>query len=239
MNEQPLRVLVVDDEPQIRRFLRAALAGHSYRVVETGTGADALVKAATEHPHLVILDLGLPDTDGIDVLRRLREWSSMPVIVLSVRGREEDKIRALDEGADDYVTKPFNIGELLARVRAALRHHLRARTEEPVYRAGGLTVDLARRLVTMNGVEVKLAPKEYELLHQLVVHAGKVLTHQHLLREVWGPMYAGETHYLRVHIGTLRKKIEPDVARPRYITTEPGVGYRMVEGEESSSEEAK
>lgn len=231
MSDQPTRILVVDDEPQIRRFLRASLGGHGYRVLESASGADALVKAATEHPDLIILDLGLPDLDGLDVLRRVREWSAVPVIILSVRGREEDKVRALDDGADDYVTKPFNTAELLARVRAALRHQLRALVEDPIYRSDGLVVDLARRSVQLDGADVKLAPKEYDLLRQLVIHAGKVLTHQHLLREVWGPHYSRETHYLRVHIGTLRKKIERDPARPRHIITEPAVGYRMAEGE--------
>lgn len=227
MDEHPIRILVVDDEPQIRRFLRVSLASHGYRVYESASAADALVKVAAELPELIILDLGLPDRDGTEVIQRVREWSATPIIVLSVRGREEDKVRALDAGADDYVTKPFGVGELLARVRAALRHHLRSQAEEPVHRCGGLVVDLARRTVQSNGADVKLAPKEYDLLRQLVIHAGKVLTHQHLLREVWGPHFIGEVHYLRVHIGTLRKKIEADPSRPRHILTEPGVGYRL------------
>ncbi len=229
MKEIPIRILIVDDEPQIRRLLRATLTAHGYTTVEAASGAEALRMATTEHPELIILDLGLPDIDGTDVIRRVREWSSVPIIVLSVRSAEREKIDALDHGADDYVTKPFGAGELLARIRAALRHRLQAEASDPIYRNGGLVVDMARRVVTMDGEEVKLTPKEYELLRQLVIHAGKVLTHQHLLREVWGPTHVGETHYLRVFIGTLRGKIERDTARPRYIVTEPGVGYRMKE----------
>jgi len=236
MNDQtikavPVRVLVVDDEPQIRRFLRAALGGHQYHVIEASNGNDALVKIATEHPNIVILDLGLPDIDGVEVIRRTREWSAIPIIVLSVRGGESDKIEALDLGADDYVTKPFNVGELLARIRAALRHQLQSAVEEPVFRSGTLVVDLAKRLVIVKGEEVKLTPKEYELLRLLVMHAGRVLTHQYMLREVWGPPYMRETHYLRVYIGTLRNKIEQNPARPVHILTEPGVGYRLRDNE--------
>jgi two-component system, OmpR family, KDP operon response regulator KdpE len=165
--------------------------------------------------------------DGLDIIRRVREWSTIPVIVLSVRGREDEKITVLDGGADDYVTKPFNMGELLARIRAALRRRLQAEVEEPVFRSAGLTVDLVRRVVLVDDGEVKLTPKEYDLLRVLVIHAGKVVTHQHLLREVWGPASVYETHYLRVYIGQLRQKIEPDPAQPRYILTEPGVGYRL------------
>jgi two-component system KDP operon response regulator KdpE len=230
--QQPVRVLVVDDEPQIRRFLRASLGAHNYRISEAATGGGALMMATTEHPDVVILDLGLPDIDGTEVISRIREWSKVPIIILSVRGREADKIEALDRGADDYVTKPFGIGELLARIRAALRHQIQTETDQPVFSSGGLTVDLARRAVALDGHDVKLTPKEYDLLRHLVTHAGKVLTHQYLLREVWGPTYMGETHYLRVYIGTLRGKIEPDPAQPRYIITEPGVGYRMREADE-------
>jgi two-component system KDP operon response regulator KdpE len=183
--------------------------------------------AATERPELVLLDLGLPDIDGSEVIHRLREWSTVPIIVVSVRGQESEKIAALDDGADDYVTKPFGMGELLARMRAALRHRLQEELDEPVFHAAGLTVDLGRRLVTIDGCEVKLTPKEYDLLRVLVTHAGKVITHQHLLREVWGPGSVYETHYLRVYIGQLRQKLEPDPAQPRYILTEPGVGYRL------------
>jgi two-component system KDP operon response regulator KdpE len=227
VSEQPIRVLVVDDEPQIRRFLRTSLSAHGYHVIEAATGKEAIVMMTTERPDLVILDLGLPDMDGLDIIHRIREWSSIPMLVLSVRGREDDKIAALDGGADDYVTKPFNMGELLARIRAALRHRLQAEIEEPVFRSAGLTVDLVRRVVLVDNGEVKLTPKEYDLLRVLVIHAGKVVTHQHLLREVWGPASVYETHYLRVYIGQLRQKLEPDPAQPRYILTEPGVGYRL------------
>lgn len=227
MSEQPIRVLVVDDEPQIRRFLRTSLSAHGYHVIEAACGKEAIGKMTTERPDIVILDLGLPDMDGLSIIRRVREWSNIPMLVLSVRGREDDKIAALDGGADDYVTKPFNMGELLARIRAALRHRLQAEVEEPVFRSAGLTVDLVRRVVLVDNCEVKLTPKEYDLLRVLVIHAGKVVTHQHLLREVWGPASVYETHYLRVYIGQLRQKLEPDPAQPRYILTEPGVGYRL------------
>jgi two-component system, OmpR family, KDP operon response regulator KdpE len=222
-----IRVLVVDDEPQIRRFLRTSLSVHGYRVIEASCGREAITLMTTERPELVLLDLGLPDIDGLEVIHRLREWSMVPIIVISVRGQEAEKIDALDNGADDYVTKPFGMGELLARMRAALRHRLQAELDEPVFHAAGLTVDLARRVVTVDGREVKLTPKEYDLLRVLVTHAGKVITHQHLLREVWGPESVHETHYLRVYIGQLRQKLEPDPAQPRYLLTEPGVGYRL------------
>jgi two-component system, OmpR family, KDP operon response regulator KdpE len=222
-----IRVLVVDDEPQIRRFLRTSLSAHDYRVTEASCGREAITLTATERPELVLLDLGLPDIDGLEVIHRLREWSTVPIIVVSVRGQETEKIEALDHGADDYVTKPFGMGELLARMRAALRHRLQAELDEPVFHAAGLTVDLGKRVVTVDSHEVKLTPKEYDLLRILVTHAGKVITHQHLLREVWGPGSLHETHYLRVYIGQLRQKLEPDPAQPRYILTEPGVGYRL------------
>jgi two-component system KDP operon response regulator KdpE len=222
-----IRVLVVDDEPQIRRFLRTSLSAHGYRVIEASCGREAITLMTTERPELVLLDLGLPDIDGLEVIHRLREWSMVPIIVVSVRGQEVEKIDALDHGADDYVTKPFGMGELLARMRAALRHRLQAELDEPVFHAAGLTVDLARRVVTVEDREVKLTPKEYDLLRLLVTHAGKVITHQHLLREVWGPESVHETHYLRVYIGQLRQKLEPDPAQPRYLLTEPGVGYRL------------
>ena len=227
MTELAGRVLVVDDEPQIRRFLRTSLGAHHYAVLEAAGGEEAILKTANERPDVVILDLGLPDVDGLEVITRLREWSDVPIIVLSVRDREAAKIEALDRGADDYVTKPFGMGELLARLRAVLRHRLRQVAEEPVFRSGDLVVDLARRQVTVAGHEVKLAPKEYEILRVLVVHAGKVLTHQQLLRAVWGRGYEQETHYLRVHIGQLRQKLEPNPAQPQHILTEPGVGYRL------------
>ncbi len=229
MNEPLLRVLVIDDEPQIRRLLRTTLKPNGYTIIEAPTGEEGLVRAGMEHPDLVLLDLGLPDIDGIEVLRRIREWSRVPVIVLSVRGGERDKIQALDFGADDYLAKPFGIGELMARMRAARRHALRGERDEPLFESGGLAVDLARRLVRADGREVRLTPKEYDLLHVLVANAGKVVTHGYLLREVWGPAYTGQTHYLRVYIGTLRGKIERDTTRPRHIITEPGVGYRLID----------
>jgi two-component system KDP operon response regulator KdpE len=227
VTEPLIRVLIVDDEPQIRRFLRTSLIAHGYRVSEASCGREALTLATTERPECVLLDLGLPDMDGLDVIRRLREWCSAPIIVISVRGQEAEKIAALDSGADDYVTKPFGMGELLARLRAALRHRLQAETGEPVFRSGGLTVDLVKRVVTVDAREVKLTPKEYDLLRVLVTHAGKVITHQQLLRAVWGPGSLYETHYLRVYVGQLRQKLEPDPALPRYLVTEPGVGYRL------------
>jgi two-component system KDP operon response regulator KdpE len=227
VTEPAIRVLIVDDEPQIRRFLRASLSAHGYRVVEASCGREAIALTSTERPELLLLDLGLPDMDGLEVIRRLREWSTVPIIVISVRGQEAEKIAALDGGADDYVTKPFGMGELLARLRAALRHRLQAEVEEPLFRCSALSVDLLRRLVSVDEREVKLTPKEYDLLRTLVTHAGKVVTHQYLLRQVWGPGSLYETHYLRVYIGQLRQKIEPDPAQPRYILTEPGVGYRL------------
>ncbi len=223
MSELATRVLVVDDEPQIRRFLRA----HGYAIIEAANGREAILKASCERPEIVILDLGLPDMDGMAVIRSVREWSKVPIIVLSVRGREADKIAALDAGADDYVTKPFGMGELVARIRAALRNRLRNEADEPVFRSGGLVVDLARRIVSVDGREIKLTPNEYALLRVLVINAGKVVTHQHLLREVWGPSDVDQTHYVRVYVGQLRQKIEADPAQPRYILTEPAVGYRL------------
>lgn len=227
MSSVPARILVVDDEPQIRRLLRTGLGAHGYALSEAASGEEAILKTASERPDLIILDLGLPDVDGQTVIRRIREWSDTPIIVLSVRDREAEKIKALDNGADDYVTKPFGMGELLARVRATLRHRLQAEVDQPVFHSGGLVVDLARRVVSVDGQPVKLSPKEYDVLRVLVTHAGKVLTHQQLLRQVWGPGYEQETHYLRVHIGQLRQKIEQDPTQPRYIVTEPGVGYRL------------
>ena len=232
MTDPAIRVLIVDDEPQIRRFLRTSLSAQGYRVIEASCGREALTLTTTERPELVLLDLGLPDIDGLEVLHRLREWSTVPILVISVRGQEAQKIAALDGGADDYVTKPFGMGELLARIRAALRHQLQTETEEPVFRSGGLTVDLVRRLVTVNGHEVKLTPKEYDLLRVLVTHAGKVLTHRQLLQAVWGPGAVHATPYLRVYVGQLRQKLEHDPAQPRYLLTEPGVGYRLGLGEE-------
>lgn len=226
-------VLLIEDEVPMRRFLRVALASESYRLVEAGTARDGLAEAASRNPDLILLDLGLPDADGIDVTRRLREWSTRPIIVLSARGQERDKIDALDAGADDYLTKPFSVPELLARMRVALRHAARgpSSAEEPVFTTGQLSIDRARRIVTVRGQAVHLTPTEYRLLLALAKHAGRVLTHRHLLREVWGPGRVGEDHYLRVYMAQLRAKIELDPARPEYLRTEPGVGYRLLEGE--------
>jgi two-component system KDP operon response regulator KdpE len=226
MTEPGPRVLVVDDEPAVRRYLRTALRSHGYAVFEAANGQEGLTGAVLHRPDLVILDLGLPDLDGVQVTRHLREWSQTPIIILSVRGQEADKVAALDAGADDYLTKPFGIGELLARMRVAARRAAPS-AADPVFVEGDLTVDLSRRLVTMGGREVALTPTEYDLLRVLVTHAGKVLTHQQLLRQVWGGGYEQEQHLLRVNISNLRRKLEPDVTRPRYIQTEPGVGYRL------------
>jgi two-component system, OmpR family, KDP operon response regulator KdpE len=220
------RVLIVDDEPAIRKFLRVTLASQSFMVIEAASGQEALEKIASDKPDIVILDIGLPDINGIEMTGLLRKWTQIPIIILSVRGAESDKIAALDAGADDYLTKPFSVGELLARLRANLRRATK-KDSEPVFTSGSLKVDLSRRLITVSGLEVQLTPTEYELLRVLVVHAGKVLTHHFLLREVWGPEYGEEFHMLHVNISNLRRKIEPDTARPRYIITEPGVGYRL------------
>ena len=224
MREHLPRILVVDDEPQIRRFLRTTLTAQGHSVVEAATGQEAILKTSTDRPDVVILDLGLPDMDGMEVIHALREWSA---VVLTVRGRETDKIMALDAGADDYVTKPFGMGELLARIRTSLRHRLTAQTDQPVFESGNLAVDLSKRLVLIDGREIRLTPTEYDLLRVLVINAGKVVTHQHLLREVWGPSDVDQTQYLRVYIGQLRQKIEADTACPQHILTEPGVGYRL------------
>ncbi len=219
-------LLIVDDEPAIRRFLRVTLTAQGYNVSEAAAGQEALEKAAADKPDIIVLDLGLPDIDGIEVTRLLREWTQIPIIILSVRGAENDKIAALDAGADDYLTKPFGVGELLARLRASLRR-VTPTSGEPVFTSGGLKVDLARRLITVSDNEVQLTPTEYELLRVMVTHAGNVLTHNHLLREVWGPEYGDELHMLHVNISNLRRKIEPEPARPQFIITEPGVGYRL------------
>jgi two-component system KDP operon response regulator KdpE len=219
-------VLLVEDEVPIRRFLRAALLSQGYRLVEASTGADALTDAATRQPDVVILDLGLPDMDGLEVIHRLREWTSVPIIILSARGQERDKVGALDAGADDYVSKPFGPEELLARVRAALRRRRVGADGEATFAVGQLVVDLAHRHVTVGGGEVHLTPIEYRLLSTLVRDAGKVLTHRHLLREVWGP-HAQDAHTLRVHMAQLRRKLETEPANPRYVLTESGVGYRL------------
>jgi two-component system KDP operon response regulator KdpE len=222
-----VRVLVVDDEAAIRRFLRTGLTAEGYELVDAATGIDAIGLVTKQSFGLVILDLGLPDMDGAEVLQQIRRTSLVPIIVLSVRSDEKGKVAALDLGADDYVTKPFGMDELIARIRAALRHRLQQQGELPVYRSGDLSVDLARRLVTLKAAEVKLSAKEFDLLQVLVKHAGKVLTHQFLLREVWGPANADDVQYLRVYIRTLRQKLEEDPTRPRYLLTETGVGYRL------------
>jgi two-component system KDP operon response regulator KdpE len=220
------RVLIVDDEPAIRRFLRVTLTAQAYNILEAASGQEALSKATADKPDIIVLDIGLPDINGIEVTRLLRQWTQIPIIILSVRGAESDKIAALDAGADDYLTKPFGVGELLARLRAALRRAAQT-TSEPVFTSGNLKVDLARRLIIVSGHEVQLTPTEYELLRVLVTHAGKVLTHHFLLQEVWGAEYGEEFHMLHVNISNLRRKIEPDSTRPQFIITEPGVGYRL------------
>ncbi|HXV43739.1 MAG TPA: response regulator [Anaerolineae bacterium] len=221
-----VRVLVVDDERAIRRFLQVSLTAHGHNIFEASNGQEALEAVVAHRPDIIILDLGLPDLDGIEVIRRLREWTQTPIIILSVREHETDKIAALDAGADDYLTKPFSAGELMARLRVALRHAAQPH-DTPIFNSGELTVDLARRVVSVAGREVQLTPTEYDLLKLLVNHAGKMLTHHQLLRQVWGMGYEDETHLLRVNISNLRHKIEADPARPTYILTEPGVGYRL------------
>jgi two-component system KDP operon response regulator KdpE len=221
------RILVVDDEPQIQRFLKPALTAAGYEPIEALTAAEAERLIVTVAPKLVLLDLGLPDKDGKDVIRALRGWSRLPIVVLSARGAEAEKIEALDLGADDYVEKPFGIGELLARVRTALRRHDAGAVAKSSFEAEGLTIDFARRTVTRNAVPVHLTPKEYDLLVHMARHAGLVLTHRQLLTTVWGPAHVGDLHYLRVFVGQLRAKVEPDATQPRLIRTEPGVGYRF------------
>jgi two-component system, OmpR family, KDP operon response regulator KdpE len=222
-------VVLIEDEPQIRRFLRVALVGQGYRLFEAATGEAGLVEAATRQPDIVILDLGLPDVDGLEVIRRLREWTAIPIIILSAREQERDKIAALDAGADDYVSKPFGVGELLARMRVALRHAAQGPSDpgESTFSIGDLQVDLVRRQILVAGTPVHLTPIEYRLLTTLIRHAGKILTHQHLLREVWGPNQTDQAQYLRVYIAQLRRKLERNPAQPRYVLTEPGVGYRL------------
>jgi two-component system KDP operon response regulator KdpE len=219
-------VLIIDDEIQIRRLLRVTLEGNGYRVFEAASGQEGLVEAAQRHPDIVVLDLGLPDMDGLVVLQRLREWSEAPVLVLSVREGEEDKVNALDRGADDYMNKPFSTAELLARLRAA-RRRAQPVADNAVFHSGPLQVDLSSRLVTIQGRDIKLTPTEYSLLRLLVRNAGKVVTHRQILKEVWGPNYAEQTHYLRVYMAHLREKLESDPSRPELLLTEPGVGYRM------------
>jgi two-component system KDP operon response regulator KdpE len=227
MNTTPPLILIVEDEPPLRRLLRVTLAEGGYRIVEAETGESAIRLAAQQPPDLVILDLGLPDVDGIDVLSRLREWLRAPVLILSARDQEKQKIEALDRGADDYLTKPFSAGELLARLRVALRHAQQGESGVSVFEVGGLKVDLAARRIIVDGGEVHLTPLEYKLLTVLIRHAGKVLTHRVLLKEVWGPHHTHENHYLRVFMASLRRKLESEPSQPRYLLTEPGVGYRM------------
>jgi two-component system, OmpR family, KDP operon response regulator KdpE len=222
-------ILIVEDELQMLRFLRTALTAQDYRIVEAGTAKAAMIAATTHNPEIILLDLGLPDSDGAILIHGVREWSSVPIIVISARGREDDKVLALDAGADDYLTKPFSMNELLARIRVALRHSALAGTEsaDMVIEAGPLRIDQARREVVVGGREVHLTPLEYKMLVLLARDAGKVLTHRQILKEVWGPPYVGQTRYLRVFMAQLRQKIEEDPARPRLLITEQGVGYRM------------
>ena len=225
MTENLPRILVVDDERPIRRFLNASLSG-IYTVIEAANGEEAIQAVTTERPDLMILDLGLPDIDGIEVTRRLREWSQIPIIVVSVREQENDKIAALDAGADDYLTKPFGAGELMARIRGVLRRTIQSESE-PIFSSGNLSVNLTLRTVTVDSQPITLTPTEYDLLKTMIRNAGKVLTHRQLLRTVWGNAYESDTHILQVNISNLRRKIEPDPALPTHIVTEPGVGYRL------------
>jgi len=227
MSEPAARILVVDDEPQIRRFLRLGLEGHGYSVIEAATADAAMRAAVTQQPALVVLDLGLPDQEGFAVLSALREWSRVPVLILSVRDREAEKVRAFDLGADDYVVKPFGMAEFLARVKAALRRRMDHSVADPVFRVGALEVDLGRRMVLVDGAQVRLSPKQYRLLQVLVSNAGKVVTHGQLLNEVWGPAHREDIQYLRVFVRKLRARLETDPSRPRYLLTELGVGYRL------------
>ncbi|HKY34811.1 MAG TPA: response regulator [Polyangiaceae bacterium] len=227
MSEPNPTLLVIEDEAQMRRFLRASLVSNGYQVFEAETGEDGLEQAAARNPDLVLLDLGLPDTDGLVVTERLRQWGRMPIIVLSARGKEEDKIKALDLGADDYLTKPFGIGELLARIRVALRNSARTESGASQFSMGDVSVDLVRRHVQKGDGEVHLTPIEYKLLSTLIKYEGRVITHRQLLKEVWGPNSSEQTQYLRVYMGQLRHKLEDNPSRPRFLTTEPGVGYRL------------
>jgi two-component system KDP operon response regulator KdpE len=224
-----IRALVIDDEAAILRFLKPALEANNYEMSSAGTVAEGLKRIAAETPDIVLLDLGLPDGDGKDVIKRAREWSDLPIIVLSAREREAEKIDALDFGADDYVNKPFNVGELLARMRTALRHRMQRKAEIPVLRVGNLEVDSVRHRATRAGAEIKLTPKEFELLAFLARHAGRVVTHKQILTAVWGPAHTEDTQYLRVYIGQLRQKIEQHPDDPHIVLTEPGIGYRIAE----------
>jgi len=224
-----IRALVIDDEAAILRFLKPALEANNYDMTSAGTVAEGLKRIAAEAPDIVLLDLGLPDGDGKDVIRRAREWSDLPIIVLSARERETEKIEALDLGADDYVNKPFNVGELLARMRTALRHRMQRKAEVPVLRVGNLEVDAVRHRATRGGAELKLTPKEFELLSFLAKHPGRVVTHKQILTAVWGPAHTEDTQYLRVYIGQLRQKVEEHPDDPKIVLTEPGIGYRIAE----------
>jgi len=224
-----IRALVIDDEAAILRFLKPALEANNYDIASAGTIAEGLKRIAAEAPDIVLLDLGLPDGDGKDIIRRAREWSDLPIIVLSARERETEKIEALDLGADDYVNKPFNVGELLARMRTALRHRMQRKAEVPVLRVANLEVDAVRHRATRGGAELKLTPKEFELLSFLAKHPGRVLTHKQILTAVWGPAHTEDTQYLRVYIGQLRQKVEEHPDDPKIVLTEPGIGYRIAE----------
>jgi len=225
--------LLIEDEVGIRRFLRAALEGQGFTCVEATTGSEGIAHAATRAPEIVLLDLGLPDMDGLDVMRRIREWSTVPIVVLTARGKEREKVEALDGGADDYITKPFSVLELLARVRAARRYRAESGTGAEIVESGSLRIDMARRRVSVLGNVVPLTPIEYRLLATLARYAGRVLTHEFLLREVWGPTSTEQRHYLRVYMAQLRQKLEADPSRPTVLMTEPGVGYRMAEADEA------
>jgi len=228
MRDDKELILLIEDEPQMRRFLRITLQGHGYRLVEAEKAQEGLLQAASRNPDVVLLDLGLPDLDGLEVTKRLREWTQTPIIVISAREQEQDKVKALDAGADDYLTKPFSAGELMARIRVALRHAVRqSGKQEPVFVFQNLRVDLAQRQVFIDEKEVHLTPIEYKLLTVLVRHAGRVITHTQLLREVWGPAHVNEVQYLRVYMTQLRHKLELDPTRPRFLMNEPGIGYRL------------
>lgn len=230
MTSAATSILIVDDEPPIRRLLRTILTGQDYRVLEAANGAEGLRLYRHEKPGLIVLDLGLPDMDGLELVKRLREESAVPIVILSSRDDEKAKVAALDLGADDYVTKPFGAEELVARIRTALRHRIQEQGARPVFRSGDLSVDLVRRLVNVGGREIRLSPKEYGILEQMVIHAGKVLTHKHLLRHVWSSENSDDVQYLRVYMRQLRQKIEADPERPAHLLTEPGVGYRLQVG---------
>jgi len=227
-------ILLIEDEPQMRRFLRVTLQSQGYRLIEAETGGDGLIQAAGRQPAVILLDLGLPDLDGLEITAKLREWTATPIIIISAREQERDKVRALDAGADDYLTKPFGADELLARIRVSLRHRARmeAGQEQPIFQAGELRVDFTRRQVILSGEEKHLTPIEYRLLTTLIRYADRVVTHNQLLREVWGPRHANQVQYLRVYMAQLRQKLEADPARPRFFINEPGIGYRFKSGDE-------